>query len=40
MVLKSFFDDFGYEEDDVKSVVCLVLVKFLGEYEIWVIDLD
>ena len=38
--LKSYFDDFGHEERDVREVVRGVLEKLPGEHEIRAINLD
>jgi hypothetical protein len=38
--LKSFFDDLGHDEHDVREVVGEVLAKLPGEHEIRAIDLD
>jgi hypothetical protein len=38
--LKTFFDDLGHEEHDVRSVVREVLDKLPGEHDIRAIDLD
>jgi len=38
--LKTFFDDLGHEEHDVRSVVAQVLAKLPGEHDIRAIDLN
>ena len=38
--VKSYFDDFGHEERDVREVVRGVLAKLPDEHEIRAIDLD
>ena len=38
--LKSYFDDFGHDERDVREVVRGVLDKLPGEHTIRAIDLD
>ena len=38
--IKSYFDDFGHDERDVRDVVRGVLDKLPGEHEIRAIDLD
>ena len=38
--MKSYFDDFGHDERDVREVVRGVLAKLPGEHEIRAIDLD
>jgi len=38
--LKTFFDDLGHEEHDVRSVVASVLAKLPGEHDIRAIDLN
>ena len=38
--LKTFFDDLGHDEHDVRSVVAAVLAKLPGEHDIRAIDLN
>jgi len=38
--LKTFFDDLGHEEHDVRQVVHAVLDKLPGEHDIRAIDLN
>jgi hypothetical protein len=38
--LKTFFDDLGHEEHDVRSIVAQVLAKLPGEHDIRSIDLS
>jgi hypothetical protein len=38
--LKTFFDDLGHEEHDVRDVVSEVLAKLPGEHDVRAIDLD
>jgi hypothetical protein len=38
--LKTFFDDLGHDEHDVRSVVAAVLDKLPGEHDIRAIDLN
>jgi hypothetical protein len=38
--LKTFFDDLGHDEHDIRSVVASVLAKLPGEHDIRAIDLN
>jgi hypothetical protein len=38
--LKTFFDDLGHDEHDVRSIVAAVLDKLPGEHDIRAIDLN
>jgi hypothetical protein len=38
--LKTFFDDLGHEEHDVRAVIGEVLAKLPGEHDIRAIDLN
>lgn len=38
--VKSYFDDFGHDEHDVREVVRGVIEKLPGEHEVRAIDLD
>ncbi|MEZ5121330.1 MAG: hypothetical protein R2736_07115 [Solirubrobacterales bacterium] len=38
--LKTFFDDLGHDEHDVRDVVGSVLAKLPGEHDVRAIDLD
>ena len=38
--LKTFFDDLGHEEHDVRAVIGAVLAKLPGEHDIRAIDLN
>jgi hypothetical protein len=38
--LKTFFDDLGHEEHDVRSIVHDVLAKLPGEHDVRAIDLN
>jgi len=38
--LKTFFDDLGHDEHDVRAVVAAVLAKLPGEHDIRAIDLN
>jgi hypothetical protein len=38
--LKTFFDDLGHDEHDVRAVVGEVLGKLPGEHDVRAIDLD
>ena len=38
--LKTFFDDLGHDEHDVRSVVHAVLDKLPGEHDVRAIDLN
>jgi hypothetical protein len=38
--LKTFFDDLGHDEHDVRAVVGTVLAKLPGEHDIRAIDLN
>jgi hypothetical protein len=38
--LRTFFDDLGHDEHDVRDIVAAVIAKLPGEHDIRAIDLD